>query len=376
MRALGLQVYRFSLSWPRILPQGVGAVNPKGLDHYDRVIDVLLKAGIQPWITLYHWDLPQALQDRGGWPERFIIDAFAEYADVVSRRYGDRVKHWMTLDEPWVIAEMGHEMGLFAPGLRDPRLCLRAAYHLLLAHGRAYSVIKSNTPEAQVGITQVTMGFFNLGRDEETLQIEKLAHAKINGLYWEPVLRGTIPETLFSKVEEAVGVVSADDLRAMNQYDFFGIQYYNDMIIDPKSPHPLRLPHMRYPFYDYTEMDWPVTPRGIYDVIMRLWREYGAKRLIITENGSAWPDVLSHDGRVRDEKRQRYLKDHLAMVHKALQEGAPVYGYITWSLLDNFEWNKGYRPRFGLVYVDYPTQKRYIKDSGYLYRDIIAANGF
>lgn len=377
MKELGVHVYRFSLSWPRILPLGKGKINDKGLDHYDKLVDELLSAGIDPWITLYHWDLPQVLQETGGWTVRGISSHFAHYADIVSKRLGDRVKNWMTINEPWAVCCIGHEEGRHAPGLRDTKKALQAAYFIILSHGMAYNIIKSNDPNAQIGITQVTMNFINLFRDERAIKVQEYAHAKINGLYWDPVFRGSYPNILVDDMEKAVGSIKSDDFKIMNRFDFIGLQYYFDMILDARSRNPMFFAHEKYKdTFDYTEMGWPVTPLGIYEQIKKLWKEYNVKRIVITENGSAWQDVLSPEKRIADVKRQNYLKKHLYQVHRAIQEGAPVAGYFAWSFMDNFEWSYGYRPRFGLVYTDYASQKRYIKDSGYLFQRIVADNGF
>lgn len=375
MKTIGVAAYRFSMSWPRIVPQGKGASNSKGLDYYDRLVDGLLKAGIQPFVTLYHWDLPQPLQDEGGWPERALTDYFAEYARIAAERLGDRVRHWMTFNEPWPIAFMGYRDGTHAPGIREPKQAYHAAYHLMLAHGKAYDAIKSAAPSAEVGMTKVAFNFLSFDRAGNAEALVEAANARNNDIFVEPVVSGTYPRHVVETCGQWLPDIRPDDLKQMNRYDFMGLQYYHDHILmgGDLEAHPLG--PQRLPFFDYTEMGWPVTPVGIHDQLMHWTNHYGIKKIYITENGSAWPDVLGHDGRVHDDKRVDYLNRHVEQVARAVADGAPVKGYFAWSFLDNFEWSLGYRPRFGLVYVDYATQKRYIKDSGYRYGEIIRHNG-
>jgi beta-glucosidase len=374
MRALGLGAYRFSISWPRIFPAGRGEVNAKGLDHYERLVDALLAAGIAPWVTLYHWDLPLTLESEGGWRERALCDVFADYAAAVLRRLGDRVKRWMTLNEPWVVAMLGHREGVHAPGRQDEREAFLVAYHLMLAHGKAYDAIKAQRADARVGLTNVHHNYVSLAREEEAAWRIAYLHAENNGIFLDPALKGTYPQAVLDRLGANAPPVRDEDLAQMRRHDFMGVQYYFDTVLAQAGPSSvLALP--RYSFYDYTEVGWPVTPVGLFEQIMLLGDRYAAKEIVITENGSAWPDVLGPDGRVRDAKRQDYLKKHLQQVHRAIEAGAPVTGYFCWSLMDNFEWSLGYRPRFGLVYTEFASQRRYIKDSGYLYRDIIRANG-
>lgn len=375
MQALGLKAYRFSISWPRIYPLGKGAVNQRGLDHYDRVVDALLSASIAPYVTLFHWDLPQALEDEGGWPNRALATYFADYAETVVRKIGDRVSHFMTFNEPWPMCFLGYRDGQHAPGRRDKKAAFEAAYTVNLAHGLAYERIKSVAPASRVGITEVAFNYISFHRDGSADEVIRRASDLNNGVFIEPIALGTYPSSVLEAEAAFLPKIHPDDLKIMNRYDFMGLQYYCDHFLfgDVKDANPLEKQY--FPFYEYSEMGWPVTPAGMYDQI-RFWTEaYKVKNMVITENGSAWPDVLDHSGRVHDDKRCDYLVRHLAQVHRAVESGAPVSGYFAWSLLDNFEWSYGYRPRFGLVYMDFPTQKRYIKDSGFLYRDIIRNNG-
>ena len=370
MQEIGLQAYRFSISWPRILPEGTGAVNPKGLDHYDRLVDALLDAGIDPWVTLYHWDLPQALQDRGGWPNRDIADWFTDYAVIMAERLGDRVKNWMTMNEPWVCSYMGYRNGTLAPGIKDMKQALAAAWHFNLAHGRAYNAMKSINPDLKIGITHATQQYRPLDDKPESLALAEFLWEENNGVFMEPVLNGSYPQVILDAYPEEVPSIEKNDLEEMNRTDFIGFQYYTDQLIRDG-----KLVSEKLLEFEYTEMGWPITPTGFYNNIMEYVRRYPAKELIITENGSAWADVPDADGRIRDEARQKYLVEHLEQVQRAITEGAPLTGYFAWSFMDNYEWACGYRPRFGLVYNDYTTQTRTIKDSGRMFGDIIRSNG-
>ncbi len=370
MKQLNLQAYRFSISWPRILPQGIGAVNAKGLDHYDRLVDALLDAGIEPWVTLYHWDLPQALQDRGGWPNRDIADWFTDYAVVMAERLGDRVENWMTMNEPWVCCYGGYRYGKVAPGIQDMKQALAAAYHFNLAHGRAYRAMKQVNSHLKIGITHATQQHRPLDDKLESLALAEFLWEENNGVFLEPVLSGSYPQAIIDRYPEEVPTLGKTDLEEMNCYDFIGLQYYTDNLIRDG-----RIVTEKLPEFEYTEMGWPITPDGFHTNIMEYVRRYNPKELVITENGSAWADEPDDDGRIRDGARSLYLLDHLKQVVRAIQDGAPLTGYLAWSFIDNYEWSCGYRPRFGLVYNDYETQKRTIKDSGRLFAEIIESNG-
>jgi beta-glucosidase len=371
MQEMELQAYRFSISWPRIYPQGTGTINEKGLDHYDRLVDALLEAGIDPWITLYHWDLPQTLHERGGWPNREIADWFADYAVTMAERLGDRVQHWMTMNEPWVCSYMGYRDGTMAPGIRDLRQALAAAYHFNLAHGRAYNAMKAVNSDLKIGITHATQQHRPLDDEPESLALAEFLWQENNGVFLEPVLAGSYPQAIIDKYPDAVPDIGRADLAEMNNYDFIGLQYYTDNLIRNGE-----LVGTKLPEFDYTEMGWAITPDGFYNNIMEYVRRYDPKELVITENGMALADKVDPDGRVRDVRRQDYFKAHLSAMHRAIQGGAPLTGYLAWSFMDNYEWTSGYRPRFGIVHNDYPTQTRTIKDSGYMFADIIRENGF
>lgn len=368
MQTIGLQAYRFSISWPRILPQGDGAVNEAGLDFYDRLVDALLAAHIEPLATLYHWDLPQALQDRqGGWASRHIAEQFAHYADVVSRRLGDRVKRWATLNEPHVVAVVGYQHGHHAPGVADPVVAAQVSHHLLLAHGMAVPVLRANVgPKAQIGIVNNQGLIENRpGASEEEQAQRDFADAFVNRLFMDTIFHGVYPEELKNAPGFAEIVMEPGDFEIMcAPLDFVGVNYYTRHVVGQS----------RIPNAEYTTMDWEVYPEGLYRVLTRIHRDYAPKAIYVTESGAAFGDVVSADGRVHDARRVSYLREHFRMAAKAIQDGVPLRGYFVWSLLDNFEWAYGYTQRFGIVRVEYETGQRILKDSAYFYQSVIRAN--
>ena len=376
MRRLGLQAYRFSISWPRILPAGRGKINAAGIDFYSQLVDALLEAGIEPYVTLYHWDLPQPLQDQGGWPARMIVDAFVEYTDVVSRALGDRVRNWITLNEPWVSAFVGYRDGRHAPGHTDLGEAIAASHHLLLAHGQAVPVIRDNCPDADVGIT------LNLSPQEPaspSIADRKKAtwmDGYINRWFLDPLVGRGYPQDMVKSFGSAMEFVQAGDLDTISRpVDFMGVNYYTRNIAraDDVSEEDNK---QRTVFRgdEITEMDWEVYPEGIYNILGRLHFDYAFPSIYITENGAAFPDKVGPDGQVDDPARLSYVKRHLEMVHRAIHVGVPVKGYFVWSLFDNFEWGFGYSKRFGIVYVDCQTQQRIPKSSAKWYRQVIREN--
>lgn len=371
MRELGLPVYRFSVSWPRIFPGGTGKINPKGLDHYDRLVDALLAAGIDPWVTLYHWDLPLALHERGGWPNRDSAAWFADYAVTVAGRLGDRVRTWMTINEPSCCSYSGYRFGNHAPGIKDERQAFHAAYHINLAHGMAYSAMKALDSNFKIGITHASQQHRCLDNDPASLELAKRLWEEENGIFLEPILCGSYPKDVLEAFPECFPEIRPDDLAVMNQYDFIGLQYYGDILIEKGQ----RVSGQQ-PEFDYTEMGWPITPDGCHENIMEYVRRYAPKELIITENGMALADSPAEDGRVHDDRRRHYFEDHLNAAYRAIQDGAPLTGYVAWSFMDNFEWANGYRPRFGLVHVDFHTQKRTIKESARWFSEVMRNNGW
>ncbi|NEB81165.1 beta-glucosidase [Streptomyces sp. SID14478] len=376
MKQLGTNAYRLSVAWPRVVPGGDGPVNAKGLDFYDQVIDALLAEGITPSITLYHWDLPQVLQDRGGWPVRETAEHFAAYAAVVAERLGDRVKNWTPLNEPLCSAWIGHLEGRMAPGWTDLTAAVQASYHLLLGHGMATQAIRAAVPDAEVGIVN------NLAQVEPaTDRPEDVAAARrmdghANRWWLDPVHGRGFPADMVEVYGVELPEKAGDLATIAEPLDWLGLNYYFPSAIadHPAGPAPYAQAVRRLGV-PRTGMDWEVDANGIEALLLRLTHEYGARKLYITENGSAYPDVVRPDGTVDDPERQDYLVNHIAACARAVRKGAPLAGYFAWSLLDNFEWAYGYDKRFGLVHVDYATQVRTIKGSGHRYADLVRRHG-
>jgi beta-glucosidase len=375
MRELGLQGYRFSIAWPRILPEGIGAINQSGLDFYDRLVDGLLEAGITPFATLYHWDLPQALQDEDGWANRAIVGAFEKYADIVSRRLGDRVKHWITHNEPWCTAFLGNYMGIHAPGMREGP-ALAVAHHLLLSHGTAVPVLRANSPGAHVGITLNFSPAYPASDSPDDQAAALRYDGFFNRWFLDPLYGRGYPADIVALYGGMMPQIRSGDLETIaTPTDFLGVNYYNRAVIrDDPATLPLRAGFVR-PDGEYTAMDWEVYPDALRALLVRLHRDYAPGQLYITENGAAYDDTLTPHGAIHDEARTRYYAGHLAAAHAAIAEGAPLAGYFAWSLMDNFEWAEGYNKRFGLVYLDYTTQRRTPKDSARFYSAVIERNG-
>lgn len=374
MRELGLDAYRFSISWPRVLPQGTGAINPAGLDFYDRLVDELLRSNITPWVTLYHWDLPQALQDRGGWLNSEIVGWFTDYTDLVTRRLADRVQNWITLNEPWVVAFVGYAFGEHAPGYTDLHAALKASHHLLLSHGASMQVIRQNVPDAKAGITLNLAWVEGASSNEEDLQAAQRHDGFLNRWFLDPVFKGEYPAdmvSLYGPMLEDIDVTEVH--QAAVPQDFLGINYYMRNVIkhNPDAPY-LQTGHVLPPDSEYTKMNWEVYPDAFAQMLVRLHQDYAPPAIYITENGAAYPDEPTNSDLVEDPKRVAYLQGHIGAVEKAIGQGSPVKGYFVWSLLDNFEWAFGYDRRFGIIYVDFDTLKRTPKQSALWYRDFIA----
>ncbi|MCX4585409.1 GH1 family beta-glucosidase [Streptomyces sp. NBC_01481] len=376
MKQLGLGAYRFSIAWPRVVPGGDGPVNKAGLDFYDRLVDGLLDAGITPVATLYHWDLPQALQDRGGWPSRETAEHFATYASVATERLGDRVKDWATLNEPLCSAWIGHLEGRMAPGLTDIGAAVHASYHLHLGHGLAVQAIRAASPDARVGIVNNLSPIEPATDRPEDHAAAARADGHTNRWWLDPIHGRGYPQDMLDLYGVELPERAGDLETIAAPLDWLGLNYYFRQIVtaDPTGP----LPHAKQiylPDARHTAMDWEVHADGLEQLLLRLTEEYGAGRIHVTENGSAYPDVVRADGTIDDPERVRYLEEHLAACARAARQGAPVAGYFAWSLMDNFEWAYGYEKRFGLVHVDYATQRRTIKASGHRYADIIRSAG-
>ncbi|MDN3025272.1 GH1 family beta-glucosidase [Streptomyces sp. S.PB5] len=372
MRRLGANAYRLSVAWPRIVPGGDGPVNAKGLAFYDELIDGLLAAGITPSVTLYHWDLPQVLQDRGGWPARDTAEHFAAYASVVAERLGDRVNHWTTLNEPLCSAWIGHLEGAMAPGWTDLTAAVRASYHLLLGHGLATQAIRAAAPGAQVGIVNNLSTVHPATDRPEDLEAARRMDGHTNRWWLDPIHGRGFPEDMRKVYGVELPARAGDSETIAAPLDWLGLNYYFPQTVadDPDGPAPY-VRSVRRAGVPRTGMDWEIDASGIETLLLRLTDEYGARKLYVTENGSAYPDAVRPDGTVDDPERQDYLARHLAACASAARKGAPLAGYFAWSLLDNFEWAYGYDKRFGLVHVDYATQTRTIKGSGHRYAEIV-----
>jgi beta-glucosidase len=386
IKELGHQVYRFSISWPRLLPFGRGKVNQPGLDFYNRLVDALLDAGILPFITLYHWDLPQTLQDEGGWSSRTTAEAYVEYADVLTRNLGDRVKHWITHNEPGVAAYSGYLWGDHAPGLKDHLAAVKASHHLLLSHGWAIPVIRRNSPEAEVGITLNLAPCTPASPSHYDHQACQQVLGMWNRWFLDPLYHKTYPtEVVAGYLDEGIltpegmTFVKEGDLDVISApTDFLGINYYTRHFIrNQEIPEDLNLPQTNYQALEgeWTEMGWEIYPVGLYEILSDINAAYPVNKLYITENGASYSDEPDGNGRIQDTRRLSYLRSHFVEAHRAIQEGVPLAGYMVWSLFDNFEWARGYTQRFGLVWVDYETQQRIPKDSAMWYRAVIQQNG-
>ncbi|MBN6053250.1 beta-glucosidase [Nonomuraea sp. RK-328] len=389
---LGVGAYRFSISWPRVLPGGGDRLNQRGLDFYARLVDGLLERGIAPVATLYHWDLPQELEDAGGWPHRDTALRFAEYAHRMGETLGDRVHTWITLNEPWCSAYLGYGSGVHAPGRTDPADALAAVHHLNLGHGLAVQALRATAaPQARVG---VTLNLHHVrGVSERDAEAGRRIDALANRAFLGPMLDGAYPRDLIedtASVTDWAFVRDSDEATACQPLDLLGVNYYNPVLVrgwDGRTPRETADGHadgsaspwiacadvefVQQPG-PYTEMGWNIDETGLTELLLRLHRDHPALPLVITENGAAFADVPDADGRIRDERRVDYLRRHLTAVADAIDAGADVRGYFVWSLMDNFEWARGYAKRFGIVYVDRETLNRTWKDSAHWYRDVVA----
>lgn len=381
MRELGLGAYRFSIAWPRVVPAGRGAVNRAGLDFYDALVDGLLAAGIEPFPTLYHWDLPQALQERGGWGARDTAAAFVDYAAAVAHRLGDRVRRWTTHNEPWCAATLGHEEGHHAPGHRDPAEALRAGHHLLLSHGWAVDALRREAPGAEVGIVLIHSPAHPASGSEADRDAARWFDGFFNRWYLDPVFRGAYPaDAVADRVAAGhlpgpeLPFVRDGDLAAVARpLDFLGLNYYSRVVLraGPDGRREAVQPAARE---DRTEMGWECYPAGLRESLLRVHRDYAPRTIFITENGAAYADAADPQGRIVDTRRIAYLRGHLRAAHEAIAQGAPLAGYFLWSLLDNFEWAHGYAKRFGLFAVEPATRRRLPKASASWYHGVVAAN--
>ncbi len=379
MKDLGIPCYSFTLSWTRILPNGRGQVNVKGLDFYDRLVDALLEAGIRPKTTLYHWDLPQALQDLGGWPNRDSVEWFADYASVAFDRLGDRVHLWATHNEPWVAAFLGYGAGFHAPGICDAVKAYQTAHHLLAAHAKAVQVFRQGGYAGKIGLILNLNHLLPASDSEADLAATQRVYDETHSLFLDPIFHGRYPETLFEWLGPHRPRVHPDDLSLLhNSVDYLGLNHYNTDAVRFDIFNgwlKARLKPYAAPGWGYTEMGWGINPDGLKSEVLNIKEKYGNPKLYLTENGCAMPDQPNESGFVADWDRTRFLQAHIQALHAAMQAGANVHGYFAWSIFDNFEWERGYSQRFGLVRVDYDTLTRIPKQSAYWYRDVIARNG-
>jgi beta-glucosidase len=368
MAELGLTAYRFGISWPRVFPEGGGELNEAGLDFYDALVDALLERGVRPLATLYHWNLPQALQERGGWGERETVERFAAFAAAVAKRLGDRVEDWLTINEPGVVAFLGHATGVHAPGLRDWALALRVAHHLLLAHAEAAASVRAQSARARVGIALDLSPCHPASGSNADVAAARRWDGYRNRWFLDPVFGRGYPTDLVDWYGELLPAALAHEMDGVErELDFLGVNYYTRQVIGAADGGVLAA-EAAPPTGERTAMGWEVYPGGLQELLLRLHAEYGGVPLVVTENGAAYGDELE------DKERIEYLSRHLAAAADAVEAGAPLTGYYVWSLLDNFEWAQGYGQRFGLVRVDYETQLRTVKASGRWYRDLIAAS--
>ena len=380
MKALGLKTYRFSIAWTRLLPDGSGRVNPKGFDYYDRLVDRLLEAGIVPNATLYHWDFPQALMDKGGWPNRDSVQWFTEYARVAFERLGDRVKMWATFNEPWCVAFLGYGNGHHAPGIHDYTRAYQTVHHLLLAHGQTAQLYRQGGYPGEIGIVLNIGHYLPASSSQADADACRRAYEEAASLFLMPLFRGEYPQYLMDWIGSHRPVVMPGDMEAICQpLDFLGINYYTTHHISHSVEGSILKtsgPTISEPGWGRTEMGWGIYPSGLTAVLLDVHQKYQPAKLFVTENGTALIDTPDASDHVADWGRISFLREHLYAVYAAIQAGAPVKGYYYWSLMDNFEWAWGYRPRFGLVRVDFATGKRTPKESARWYSQTIARIGF
>lgn len=379
MKEMGLQSYRFSLSWPRILPEGTGRINPKGIEFYNNLINELISAGIEPIITLYHWDFPKALADQGGWFERSSVDWFYEYADVCFQAFGDRVKQWITFNEPWVDAFAFMYM-VGQPTVEGMTKAVKRSHYYMLAHARAVELFRKREMEGEIGITLNLAPTYPATDSEDDRKAAQRYDGFQNRWFLDPALKGTYPEDMLSYYEEHLSELDIQakdmDLIKANPSDFLGVNYYSRSIIKASLDEPV----LELRTVENRDETWAtngeVFPQGLFELLVRLDQDYDHPQIYITENGASFGEDEITDGRVKDENRRKYLEGHFEAAHRAISEGVNLKRYYVWSLFDNFEWIFGYSRRFGLVYVDYESQERILKDSAFWYKQVIEQNGF
>ncbi len=378
LKKLGVDLYRFSIAWPRVMPEGRGELNPKGVAYYQNLIDELIENGIEPMITLYHWDLPQVLQDKGGWENRDTIDAFNEYAVAMFKEFGDKVSKWITINEPWCASFLSNYLGAHAPGKTDLQAGVDVAHHLMVAHGKAVQSFRELLPDGEIGYAPNTGWLEPFSNKQEDIDACKRAMMWQKEWFMDPVFKGSYPETLITIFENHNAKLKLEDgdLELISQpIDFMGINYYTGSLGRYKEGEGLFEVEEIPLDYRKTDIGWPIYADGFYNVLTDLYETYGDVPIYITENGACYNHEVE-DGRVHDQERIDYLKQHLTSLHRAIESGVPIKGYIVWSLLDNFEWAFGYEKRFGIIHVNYRTFERTPKDSYYWYRQTITNGWF
>jgi beta-glucosidase len=379
LKKLGIKSYRLSISWPRIFPNGKGEPNPKGVEFYKKVLSMLVENGITPAVTLYHWDLPQKLQDIGGWANREVADYFEQYARYMFKELGEIVPIWITLNEPWVASFVGNRWGGHAPGLTDLSTTLLVAHHMLLGHGKAVKAYREMGLKGEIGITLNMGPMYPASKTEEDKAAVLRHDGVVNRWFADPVLKGCYPEDImdiYSKKVVLPEILPGDMEIIGTRIDFLGVNNYSrDVIKHEAGAWPTELTGVPSD-NDKTEMGWEIYPEGLYDLLMRLHKDYNGIKMMITENGASFKDIVNHEGKVEDDLRLDYIYQYLAQAHRAIQDGVNLAGYYVWSFMDNFEWAFGFSKRFGIVHVDFKTLKRTIKKSGYWYSDVIKNNGF
>ncbi|WP_010251951.1 GH1 family beta-glucosidase [Acetivibrio cellulolyticus] len=378
IKELGLKSYRYSIAWPRIFPDGNGKPNPKGMDFYKRLTNLLLENGITPAATLYHWDLPQKLQDKGGWTNRDTIEYFQEYSSFVFKNLGDVVPMWFTHNEPFVVAFLGHALGSHAPGETDTAMSLDVAHNILVSHGKVISLYRDMNYNGKIGIALNLSHKYPASQKEEDVKAAWLSDGILNRWYLDPLFKGSYPKDVIEHYSRRNinFTCSEEDLKIIKQpIDFLAFNTYEPEFVKYNEETEFVGINSELDNLEKTEMGWIVYPQGLYDLLKRLDKDYGKPNLIISENGAAFKDVIDGDGNIRDDRRINYIYEHLASSHRAIEEGVNLKGYYVWSLMDNFEWGFGYSKRFGLIHVDFDTLKRTIKQSGYWYKNVIENNG-
>jgi beta-glucosidase len=377
LKQLGVNTYRFSISWPRVFPEGKGKINKKGIDFYKRLTDSLLQEGIKPAITLYHWDLPQKLQLIGGWANREITDYFEHYSEAVFKELGDIVPIWMTHNEPQVVSCLGNELGIHAPGIKDISTALAVSHDLLLSHGKSLKVYRDMGFKGEIGIAVNTWPIYPASESKEDRRAADICNSRNMGWYLDPIFKGQYPKLALEsyKGEAELPVIQEGDMELISApIDFLGINYYSRNVIK----HDARSKSGMSGVATESEkniLGWDIYPQGLYDVLTWLNKEYNGIKMMITENGRPCEDRVNKDGRIDDENRIDYIKNHLIQANRAIYDGVNLTGYYLWSFMDNFEWAEGYWARFGMVHVDFETLKRTVKDSGYWYQKVIKENG-